>query len=397
MATTIAEPLSGEQATAALGTDPIPAYPYYGRDYHDLEAEAVFRPSWLQIGHVCELAEPGSFIVRPIEVAKTSILVTRGPDGLLRAFHNVCTHRGSKLVQEEGGKAQAFSCRYHMWNFGFDGQLRAAPDFERFNLDKADCGLKAVSMEVCAGLIFVHLERTPAQSLKDYLGPLVERLESFPVARAAGFTEYVYDVAANWKLIIDNFQENYHLRFVHARTAGAMPPDNPFGYPAGYEFFGPHRTQRMRGGGGMAAGPVRGFALSKIVEFAGADGLLGGPWASDYCVVFPNLFIFGSGLSPFSLYVMPTAPNRARGVFRFYWTGEDESASRRFAREFHAMMMRDLHAEDLPSIENSQVGLDSGVLEHIHFQTEEVLCRHHFLEVDKRVQAYAAAHRGAAE
>lgn len=393
----VEEPISGEAATERLGAGPIPAHPYYQPDYHHLEVAAVFRPSWLQIGHVCELPEPGSFIVRPIEIAKTSILVTRGPDGVLRAFHNVCTHRGSKLVQEDGGKASAFSCRYHMWNFGYDGALRAAPDFERFYVDPADCGLKPVAVEVCAGLIFVHLDPQPPQALKDYLGPLVERLETFPVARATTFTEYVYEVEANWKLIIDNFQENYHLRFVHARTGGAPPPDNPFGYPSGFEFFGPHRTQRMRGGGGLAPGPVRAFALSRIVEFAGADGLLGGPWSSDYCVIFPNLFVFGSGMSPFSLYVLPTAPNRARGVFRFYWTGEDESASRRFAREFHAMMMRDLHAEDLPSIENSQVGLDSGVLEHIHFQSQEVLCRHHFLEVDKRVQAYVAGLQGPAE
>ncbi|MGB8365885.1 MAG: aromatic ring-hydroxylating oxygenase subunit alpha [Rhizomicrobium sp.] len=382
-----------DEEIAALGAEPIPAAPYYDPEYYQLEAAAIFRRSWLQIGHVCELSEPGSFIVRPVEVGKTSILVTRGPDGVIRAFHNVCTHRGSKLVQEASGKRSAFSCPYHMWNFGYDGQLRAAPDFESFYADKSKCGLKAVAVDVCAGLIFINLDRSPSESLRDYLGPLADRIETFAVARATGFTEYVYDIDANWKLIMDNFQENYHLRYVHARTGGGMPPDNPFGYPAGFGFMGAHRTQTMRGGGGLNPGPVQGIGMRKIMEFAAADGLIGGPYSMDYCVFFPNLFVFGSGMSPFSLYVMPIAPDRSRGVFRFYWIGDDDSASRRFAREFLAMMMRDLHAEDLTSIVNSQVGLASGALDHIHFQAQEVLCRHLFRSVNDRVEAYKAERR----
>src|SRR5580658_3479013 len=82
-----------------FGTDPIPAKPYYDPDYYALEAAAVFKRTWLQIGHVSELPVPGSYIVRSIEVVRSSVLITRGPDNLIRAFHNVCTHRGSKLVQ----------------------------------------------------------------------------------------------------------------------------------------------------------------------------------------------------------------------------------------------------------------------------------------------------------
>jgi phenylpropionate dioxygenase-like ring-hydroxylating dioxygenase large terminal subunit len=277
-----------------------------------------------------------------------------------------------------------------MWNFGYDGQLRAAPDFESFYTETSKCNLKAVAVDVCAGLIFINLDPSPEQSLQDYLGPMAERLKTFAVARATTFTEYVYEIDANWKLIVDNFQENYHLRFVHARTGGGMPPDNPFGYPAGYRFMGPHRTQTMSGGGGLNPGPVQAFGMSKIIAFAAADGLVGGKYSMDYCVMFPNLFVFGSGLSPFSLYIMPIGPERSRGVFRFYWIGDDENASRRYAREFLAMQMRDLHAEDRTSILNSQFGMSSGALEHMHFQLNEVPCRHLFLEVNDRVQAHKA-------
>src|SRR5262245_17794467 len=118
---------------AGLGTAPIPAGPYYRAEYFELEREAVFKRTWLQIGHVSELPEPGCFIVRPVEIARASILLVRGRDDRIRAFHNVCTHRGTQLVDDPSGRRPVFSCRYHGWSFGLDGELRSAPDFERFD------------------------------------------------------------------------------------------------------------------------------------------------------------------------------------------------------------------------------------------------------------------------
>ena len=384
-----------EDETGRLGTDPIPTYPYYRQDYYELEVAAIFRRTWLQIGHVCELPEPGSFIVRPLQFANASILVTRGADSSIRAFYNVCTHRGSKLVLEEAGKQRTFTCQYHSWTFGSDGDLLAAPDFERFYVDKTRCGLRPVAVDVCAGLIFVNLDPSPKEGLQEFLGPMAERIKTFAVARATTFSEYVYDIDANWKLVIDNFQENYHLRVVHARTGGRQSEDNPFGYPTRFEFMGPHsaQTMPMSGGGDVKPKPVQGVGMAKIVEFAAADGLMGGPYAKDYCVIFPNLFVFGSGMSPFSLHVTPVSAGKSRGTFRFYWIGEDDSASKRFAREFVTMMMRDLHAEDRPSIENSHQGISSGALSHIHFQSQEIACRHLFHAVNSRVESYQAALR----
>ena len=164
---------SGEQDAAYLGTAPVPAGPYYRDDYFELEREAIFKRSWLEIGHVCELPEPGSYIVRDIDVAGASLLITRAADGEIRAFHNVCTHRGTQLVTDNNqGTRASFTCPYHGWTFNNDGQLRAAPDFERFYIDKSQCALPSVAAEVCAGLIFVNLDRSPRQSLREYLGPL---------------------------------------------------------------------------------------------------------------------------------------------------------------------------------------------------------------------------------
>ena len=114
---------------AWLGTGPVPAKPYYDPAYFELERQAVFLKSWIQIGHVCEFPVAGSFVRRDLEFAKASLLVVRGRDDQLRAFHNVCTHRGTQLVDEAAGRRSTFSCPYHRWTYGTDGALLSRPGF----------------------------------------------------------------------------------------------------------------------------------------------------------------------------------------------------------------------------------------------------------------------------
>jgi phenylpropionate dioxygenase-like ring-hydroxylating dioxygenase large terminal subunit len=377
---------------AGLGTDPIPAGPYYQAEYFELEREAIFRRSWLHIGHVCELPKAGSFIVRPLETVKASLLLTRGTDDRIRAFHNVCTHRGTQLVDDACGTRSSFTCRYHAWTYNLDGRLRAAPDFERFYVDKARCGLPEVAVEVCAGLIFVNLDPSPAQGLREFLGPLAEQLEAMPVARATGFSEWVYELDANWKLIWDNFQENYHLRFIHSRSAGpaACGEDNPFGYAVNFSFHGPHRKQLIWSNPAPTIGQTARFGFGKLAQFAHADGLFDNPHVRDYFALFPSFSIIGTPTGHFSQCVTPISATRSRGAFRMYWVGDDENASERFGREVAMVSAMDVHAEDSAVLESGQRGLSSGALEHIHFQSQEVLCRHFYQAVNTAVQAYQA-------
>jgi phenylpropionate dioxygenase-like ring-hydroxylating dioxygenase large terminal subunit len=374
---------------AWLGTDPIPARPYYDPAWFELEREAVFKRTWLLIGHISEIAEPGGFIVRPLEVAMASILIVHGKDGKLRAFHNVCVHRGTQLVTEPSGKAASFTCRYHAWTYGYDGELRSAPDFEQFYVDKADCGLRKVAVDVCGGLVFINLDASPKESLREFLGQVGDQLETLAPSRATTFTEYVYEIDANWKVTYDNFQENYHLRFIHPKTgASTIAPDNPFAYPSEYRFYGPHRGQTLW----INPDPpkpshVQALAYGKSIAFATADGVAKGK--VDF-KLFPNLFLVGQSAWFFSHCVMPVSATRSRGVIRFYWVGEDDCASRRFAREYVWASVRDVHCEDRGIIEAGQRGLSSGALEHIHFQVNEGFCRHLHNEVSRRVEAYQA-------
>ena len=373
---------------AWLGTDPVPAKAYYDPAYFELERKAVFLKSWINVGHVCELPDQGCFIRRDLEYARASLLIVKGRDEQIRAFHNVCPHRGTQLVAEAAGRQTKFSCPYHMWTFGTDGALLSAPDFEAFNLEKKDCALKQVALEECGGLLFVNFD-PEAQPLRDWLGAYAERLEQMPVAHATTFSEYTYDIGANWKLTYDNFQENYHLRFIHPRSGGAaIGKDNPFGYPASVGFDGPHRTQRIWSNPLPDLKPFQRAAAMRGIPALMEQGLLDLPYGRDYLAFFPNLFLIGTPTQPFSHTVYPIAANKSRGVVRVYWVGDDMTASQRFAREYSLAQIRDIHCEDIAMIERGQNGLSSGALSHIHFQSMEALCRHLFNEVDQRVQAY---------
>jgi phenylpropionate dioxygenase-like ring-hydroxylating dioxygenase large terminal subunit len=121
-----------------------------------------------------------------------------------------------------------------------------------------------------------------------------------------------------------------------------------------------------------------------------ADGMENTAHERDYFALFPNFFMLGSSRSNFSHSVMPISPTKTRGVIRIYWVGEDDCASTRFSREYGMASLRDIHAEDRSIIAWGQEGLQSGALEHIHFQANEVMLRHLFHEVNARVEAFAA-------
>jgi phenylpropionate dioxygenase-like ring-hydroxylating dioxygenase large terminal subunit len=123
---------------------------------------------------------------------------------------------------------------------------------------------------------------------------------------------------------------------------------------------------------------------------------MAGPNGREYYALFPNFFILGTPVQHFSHTVYPLSATQSRGVIRLYWVGEDANASDRFAREYITATARDVHSEDRAVIAAGQRGLSSGALTHIHFQTQEALCRHLFNSVDAMVEAYIAE-QGVAE
>jgi phenylpropionate dioxygenase-like ring-hydroxylating dioxygenase large terminal subunit len=240
---------------------------------------------------------------------------------------------------------------------------------------------------VVAGMIFVNFDPAPAQSARDFFGSIAEGMETLPVARAIDFTEWTYEIEANWKLNYDNFQENYHLRFIHPRTgASALAEENPFGYPSAYGFMGPHRSQTLWKNPNpppspptLVLGATRGGQLAARDEQAFVK--------TDF-KLFPALHVVGLPPYQYTHTHYPMGPSRTRGQIRMYWTTETNSASRAFAREQMMMAVRDVLSEDRFAVEAGQRGI-SGIGK-VHFQDHEVLPRHLYNEAVARVEAFVA-------
>ncbi|MEZ5596995.1 MAG: SRPBCC family protein [Pseudomonadales bacterium] len=178
------------------------------------EFEHVFARCWLLAGVIQDLVRTGDYVVFPIGTQQ--ILITRHQDGSLRAFHNTCQHRGMRLVADERGNARHFRCAYHAWTYAGDGSLKAVPHRDQFTagLDLASRGLAPVHVDTWNGLVFVHLGAQPP-SLKDFLGPAADQLRAYDFASMQVVADQTCHLNCNWKAVVDNFGELYHVDFLH--------------------------------------------------------------------------------------------------------------------------------------------------------------------------------------
>jgi phenylpropionate dioxygenase-like ring-hydroxylating dioxygenase large terminal subunit len=166
-----------------LGTGPVSYDDSISPEHYELERDAIFRRTWLNVGRVEQIPKVGSYFTRELDAARTSIVVVRGTDGEVRAFHNICRHRGNKLEwndfprEETSGTCRQFTCKYHGWRYNLDGDLTfVQQESEFFDLDKSEHGLVPVQCEVWEGFIFVNLDDENDTPVKEYLGEFGEGL-----------------------------------------------------------------------------------------------------------------------------------------------------------------------------------------------------------------------------
>jgi Rieske 2Fe-2S family protein len=184
------------------------------------EWERIFFRSWLYAGREERVAKPGGYMTLP--VGPESVLIVRDREGALRAFYNVCRHRGSILCEAETGSLKAIRCPYHAWTYGLDGRLLAAPGLREAGVPAGEFGLRPVALEVWRGGIFVNLD--PAcRPLREFLGGLPARVERYPLENLRVHTHAVYEVQANWKILVENYQECYHCPGVHPELCDLVP------------------------------------------------------------------------------------------------------------------------------------------------------------------------------
>ena len=189
--------------------------PRYYRDPEiaELEEERIFARSWQLVAHVSQLPSAGDYLTGT--AGSQPVLVLRDQDGALRAFRNVCRHRGSRLLNGSGQCGQAIRCLYHGWTYRTDGELIGVPEGRSIaGLDKAALGLFPARVETMCGLVFVNLD-VHAQPLAEQVAGLPERLERYGIERLRPAGEWRGTQPANWKIVIDNYNEGYHVPIAH--------------------------------------------------------------------------------------------------------------------------------------------------------------------------------------
>jgi Rieske 2Fe-2S family protein len=192
----------------------LPARAYTDASWFGLEMDRVFARMWIAAGRADHLSGPGSFVRR--DVAGASVLIVRGADGTLRAFHNVCRHRGTRLCTERDGAFHgSIQCPYHAWTYGLDGRLLAAPQMDEVpEFDRSEFPLRSIACETWDGHIFINLGETP-EPLADQLGELPRRFAAWRMQELRLAHRIEYDVATNWKLVVQNYNECLHCPVIH--------------------------------------------------------------------------------------------------------------------------------------------------------------------------------------
>jgi phenylpropionate dioxygenase-like ring-hydroxylating dioxygenase large terminal subunit len=384
-----------------LGTRPVSYEDSISPEFHALEREAIFKRAWLNVGRVEQLPRNGSYFTKELAVANTSIIVVRDLQGRIRAFHNICRHRGNKLVwkdyprEETSGNCRQFVCKYHGWKYELDGSCSfVQQESEFFDLDKADYGLVSVHCEVWAGFIFVNLDREPRQSLREFLGPMIGAIEGYPFERMTERYAFRAEVGSNWKLFMDAFQEFYHAPVLHAKQSPASfaVPAQEAGFEAPhYQIDGPHRLVSTSG--------IRAWELGaeaiKPMERLTRSGLFGPwdvpdlgklpagvnpagckPWGLDSFQFWPNFVILiWEGGWYLTYHYWPTSHNAHLFEGNLYFVPA-KTARERVAHEMAAVTFKEYSLQDGNTLEATQMMLESRAVERFPLNDQEVLCRH---------------------
>ena len=196
------------------GAQTLPGKYYADPEIFNREIETLFQSMWICAGRWDDIPKPGDYITR--QIGSENVIITRDEKERIHAFFNNCRHRGTRICQEEAGSVKgSLQCPYHAWTYGLDGHLIGAPHMNEVEeFDKKQYGLHRVPCESWDGNIFINLDRN-AGPLADHLGEMPERFKRFNMGELKRGARVTYDVAANWKLIVENYSECYHCPLIH--------------------------------------------------------------------------------------------------------------------------------------------------------------------------------------
>ncbi|MFE9320934.1 aromatic ring-hydroxylating dioxygenase subunit alpha [Nocardia sp. NPDC052278] len=403
-----------------LGTGLVSFEDSISPEHYELERKAIFARTWLNVGRVEQLPRKGSYFTKELAVANTSLIIVKDNDQQIRAFHNVCRHRGNKLVwddypgQETAGTCRQFTCKYHAWRYSLEGEATfVQQEQEFFDFDKDRFGLKSVRCEVWEGFIFINLDEDAAP-LTDYLGKFAEGLAGYPFGEMTEVYKYRAEVGSNWKLYIDAFAEFYHAPILHAKqyVSGESSKLSNFGFEAlHYELDGPHGM--VSSWGGMA--PPKDLNMVKPIERVLRSGNFGAwdrpdipaldnlppglnparhrAWGLDSYVFFPNFMIVVWAPGWYLTYhYWPTAYNKHIFEGTCYFAPARNAADR-LRQELAALTFKEFGLQDCNTLEATQTMLESRAITEFPLNDQEILLRHLHKQATDFVAGYQAQSR----
>ncbi|HUA34045.1 MAG TPA: aromatic ring-hydroxylating dioxygenase subunit alpha [Candidatus Binataceae bacterium] len=335
----------------------LPASWYTDAAIFEAEKQRIFGKFWQYVGHSGQVPEPGDFFT--VTLGDIPVIVVRNDDRRLRAFANVCRHRGSEVVLGCSGNRKTMQCHYHGWTYNLDGTLRAAPrSGEQLSFDKSALSLISFSIDTWGPFIFVNPDPA-ALPLASYLG----KLPSF-VARAALDVNKVrmvrrdeYQLASNWKIIIENFNECYHCPIAHPKFSSVIDTD-AYSADTTNEFFSTYNAPLIH---------------------ARDEGV-------GYATLWPTAMLSLS-TNPGAMQVLcvwPIDPGHTRETVDYYFAEDATEEHIREYVEFSDLVQR----EDIILCESVQRGHRSGAVERGHLMLSREGGIQHF---QKLVHRFVAA------
>jgi phenylpropionate dioxygenase-like ring-hydroxylating dioxygenase large terminal subunit len=349
---------------------------YVRSERYEAEVDGLFRGQPVVACLAADVREPGDYVT--LSVADVPILVTRGEDGELRAFRNVCRHRGACVAEGRGRVPKTFVCPYHAWSYRLDGRLVAATHKAGFaGIDKAENGLSPVACGEAAGIVFVSLEGDPATfDAGAWLGGAASELASFGLEGYHRTETRTSTRAMNWKLMFDTFGEVYHVEHLHRKTIHPLIQSNNTLFDA----WGPHG--RM--------GVCR-WAMNDLVDRPREEWELL-PVATLVYHLVPNTILIQQ-VDHVELYqIFPDGPETCTALISLYAPEEPATdKARNYWKRNLDLLIQVTEDEDFLMCEQIQRSFASGAQEAIQFGRNEPALIHFHSTLDALLAQRAAA------
>ena len=338
----------------------LPNECYLNNDYLEFEKEKIFKNNWTMIGVASSVPNPGD--AKPFNLLGIPILIIRNKENEVKVFHNVCSHRGFKLVDQECKLKNVIRCPYHSWSYDFNGKLTVTPHIgglgkhEVEGFDKNNSNLKEIKSNIWMDLIFININSN-AKPFEDFIKPLEDRWSKFISKKDQKLIRHSTDngyfnmtVNSNWKFAIENYCESYHLPWIHPELNKVSNISDHYHIEdenLNFSGQGSNKySQQFDGNIKFKCFPNWPTELSE---------------KSEYVSLYPNVML-GIHIDHFyAFWLEPISNNQTKEHFELYYVGDESASSDEFKdiREKNFAFWQEVMNEDVTAIEGMQNGRNS--------------------------------------